>query len=360
MTFIKRVCDRAALLVMTTACVFSVTVPAGAALPCGPVSLGFGDSYNGQDGVARTHRGVDVAMGPGDSVSAPRGGTIKFAGRVPGAGGETILCVTLQTADGLVTLLPLERLDVGGGDTVGAGEPVGTLAASGDVSSPDPHLHLGLRRGDLYVDPSGLLAAPAVEEPGAGTPSEAPVPTPAAGLDSAPAHGGPVTTGSPVSAQGVSLGDGVTLAANAPHTAAQAVPAGVVSTRALRADVRTAAQPLAQGVALSAAAPVATAAAGADPVENLKRLTASAVLQAVAAVRGAGWPALAVFGVALITTTLMLGRRALERQISVDAPVSDRLGTLLQHVWTGATICGLTSCSGLLPSQSRSRIAQRR
>lgn len=360
MMFIKRVCNRAALLVVTTACVFSVTVPAGAALPGGPVSLSFGASYVGQDGVSRTHRGVDVSMPPGETVGAPRGGTVKFAGRVPGAGGGTVLCVTLQTSEGLISLLPLERLDVGGGDTVEAGGSVGTLAPSGDVSSPDPHLHVGLRRGDLYVDPCGLLAAPAAEQPGDGTPSEAPAPTPAGGSAPALAHGDPVATGSLEPAHGVSLGDGVTLAASAPHAAAQAVSARIMSTRAARADVHTAAQPLSQGVALSAAVPVTTAVAGADPVENLKRLTASAVLQVVAAVRGAGWPALAVLGVALITTTLMLGRRALERQISVDAPVSDRLGTLLQHVWTGATICGLTSCSGLLPSQSRSRIAQRR
>ena len=67
-----------------------------------PFSIG-DDPYAGGQ-----HRGVDIAGPLGAPVRAPAGGTVSFAGTVPG-GGRT---VTIQTADGYsVTLLHRPRRD---------------------------------------------------------------------------------------------------------------------------------------------------------------------------------------------------------------------------------------------------------
>jgi len=106
----------------------------------------------------KTHRGVDIAAAAGSAVGAPADGQVVFAGRVPADGGGTCGAVTIELADGLrVSCLPLAEVFVGQGVRVSASEAVGILAASGDDSSPEPHLHLGLRRGDEYLDPTGLL-----------------------------------------------------------------------------------------------------------------------------------------------------------------------------------------------------------
>lgn len=105
-----------------------------------------------------THRGVDLAAAAGAEAASPASGVITFAGRVPADGGGTCGAVTIELGDGLrVSLLPLGDVFVTAGDQVGAGEVVGTVADRGDDSCPGPHLHLGLRRGDTYLDPTGFL-----------------------------------------------------------------------------------------------------------------------------------------------------------------------------------------------------------
>lgn len=106
----------------------------------------------------KTHRGVDISGTAGDSVLAPADGRVVFAGRVPADGGGTCGAVTIEFADGFrVSVLPLADVRVGQGAEVVSGEAVGTLAAVGDDSSALPHLHLSLRRGDEYLDPTGSL-----------------------------------------------------------------------------------------------------------------------------------------------------------------------------------------------------------
>ena len=132
----------------------------------GSVALGFGAAYPGG-----THRGVDIVAAPGAGVSAPAAGTVSFAGQVPADGGGTCAAVTLELADGRrMSLLPLEAADVVIGECIEAGQAIGSLAASGDDSSPVTHLHVSLRSGDLYLDPGDLVSsavAVAVEPPAA-------------------------------------------------------------------------------------------------------------------------------------------------------------------------------------------------
>lgn len=153
--------------VIALACVVSSAHAAGWVAPvegCEIVTA-FGAVYSG-----KTHRGVDLAAPTGAEVSTPAVGRVTFAGRVPADGGGTCGAVTVEIADGLrVSLLPLEEVFVSTGEDLSAGEVVGTIAAAGDDSHAMPHLHLGLRRGDTYLDPTGLLPVvtrgPVVSEP---------------------------------------------------------------------------------------------------------------------------------------------------------------------------------------------------
>ena len=143
--------------------------PAGRSLRAAPCALGFGATYSAPDGTASTHRGVDLSAPAGAAVRAPLSGRVSFAGRVPGTGGGTILAVTIATSSGSLTLMPLSSAAVKAGMQLAEGESVGELAGTGDGSSASPHLHVGARKGDLYVDPMSLLVAPAAA-PAEGSP----------------------------------------------------------------------------------------------------------------------------------------------------------------------------------------------
>lgn len=141
-------------------------------VPRGEVMLGYGVVYG-----ECTHRGVDLRADAGESVSSPVDGTVTFAGTVPADGGGTCAAVTIETADGMrVSLTPLAETSVSEGCAVRAGERLGAVAAGGDSSSSGTHVHLSLRHGDVYLDPSDMLPvyAPPVPEP-------MPQPTAAAG-----------------------------------------------------------------------------------------------------------------------------------------------------------------------------------
>lgn len=124
------------------------------------VVLGFGSLYSAGEGGSSQHRGVDLAAAAAERVVAPLAGRVSFAGSVPGVGGGRVTAVTIETSRGKITLLPLERATVSRGEQVAEGAAIGTLAESGDGSSAGAHLHVGVREGDLYVDPLGLIAPP--------------------------------------------------------------------------------------------------------------------------------------------------------------------------------------------------------
>lgn len=113
-------------------------------------------------GVQRTHRGVDLAAMPGAAVLACASGVVTFAGAVPADGGGTVCAVTLALADGRrVSVLPLDDLTVSEGEELEAGAILGHASATGDGSTAEPHIHVGLRDGEEYLDPMSLLIPPA-------------------------------------------------------------------------------------------------------------------------------------------------------------------------------------------------------
>jgi murein DD-endopeptidase MepM/ murein hydrolase activator NlpD len=120
----------------------------------GPVIEGFDppDSPFGSG-----HRGIDIAVAVGTTVVAPADGTVTFAGPV---GGRRF--VTIEHADGLrSTVSFVEALRVRAGDVVLAGQPI-AASDTGHAGGSSPHVHFGVRIGDVYVDPLAYLSPPSV------------------------------------------------------------------------------------------------------------------------------------------------------------------------------------------------------
>jgi murein DD-endopeptidase MepM/ murein hydrolase activator NlpD len=100
---------------------------------------------------AAGHRGIDVAVPTGTSVSSPDDGVVFFAGMV---GGRPILSV--EHGDGLVSSFePLVAVVVAG-QPVRRGDLLGTVAPSAG-HCPIDCLHLGTRVDGRYVSPMVLL-----------------------------------------------------------------------------------------------------------------------------------------------------------------------------------------------------------
>lgn len=221
----------------------------------GALILGFGAAYPGG-----THRGVDIAAAAGSSVAAPAGATVAFAGQVPADGGGTCIAVTLELPDGRkLSLLPLAVSEVVTGESVEAGQTLGQLAGVGDDSSSEPHVHVSLRSGDLYLDPGDLVSSAVANR------AEVPASGPCVLSDSVGGEGGgtpaPVTPSSAERATGGSAtaapaSAGVTQVTEQPPGVASAVSALRLSVVSCRPAVADAGVP--ETSALKAAGPRAT------------------------------------------------------------------------------------------------------
>ena len=118
---------------------------AGNAMPvAGRLVRGF--NAPGEGGPAR---GITFAAPPGARVTAPCSGSVVFAAPFRSYGRMVILDCG---AGRHLVLAGMERLDVGGGQLIRAGEPVGVLPASGQ-----PSLYVEMRRRGEVVDPSGFI-----------------------------------------------------------------------------------------------------------------------------------------------------------------------------------------------------------
>lgn len=100
------------------------------------------------------HRGVDLAAHEGEEILAAAAGTVAFAGPVAGRG-----VVSIDHVDGIRTTYEPVDPAVGSGEVVTRGAVIGRL-------SPTPRtghglgsgLHWGARRGETYLDPTGLVS----------------------------------------------------------------------------------------------------------------------------------------------------------------------------------------------------------
>ncbi|HZC71747.1 MAG TPA: M23 family metallopeptidase [Jatrophihabitans sp.] len=96
------------------------------------------------------HLGVDLSAARGAVVRAAGAGVIRFAGPVAGRG-----VVVIAHADGISTEYEPVRPAVRVGSRVRPGQPIGVV--HGRHVGCTGCLHWGARRGEIYIDPLGLL-----------------------------------------------------------------------------------------------------------------------------------------------------------------------------------------------------------
>src|SRR5262245_56220547 len=98
------------------------------------------------------HLGADLAAAPGTPVRAAGAGTVVFAGLVA----NTRHVVVLHPGGLRTSYAFLRSVAVRRGQRVGRGAVVGTAGGTGENHAGQA-LHLGLRDGDVFVDPMGLF-----------------------------------------------------------------------------------------------------------------------------------------------------------------------------------------------------------
>ena len=115
----------------------------------GRVISGFGTGVNGE-----RNDGVNIIADHGTPFRAAGAGTVRYVGNELRGFGNLLL---IQHDDGFVTAYAhADRVTVERGQRVEAGQFVGHLGSTGDVS--EPQLHFEIRQGTRPVDPSGFLA----------------------------------------------------------------------------------------------------------------------------------------------------------------------------------------------------------
>lgn len=113
------------------------------------------------------HHGVDIANKTGTAVVAPASGIIRLA--VSDFTLEGGLIIIDHGFNIFSSMLHLSSVDVKPGDAVVQGQQIGAIGATGRATGP--HLHWGLRWGNVHVDPATLPGLPPL--PGAAAPAAA-------------------------------------------------------------------------------------------------------------------------------------------------------------------------------------------
>lgn len=99
------------------------------------------------------HRGVDLAGRAGQTVRTAAAGRVSFAGTLAGRGVVVVRHgVTRSTYEPVTASVQV-------GETVAAGQPIGTLQLASSHCSPAACLHWGLLEGEVYLDPLSLVGA---------------------------------------------------------------------------------------------------------------------------------------------------------------------------------------------------------
>ncbi len=254
----------------------------------GPVLLPYSFDPDHPYGAGQ-HRGIDVGGGAGETILAPAGGVISFAGTVPGSGKS----VTIITPDGWsVTLTQLGSIAVAKGAVVVEGGTIGTIGPSGDPEVSGAYVQLGVRHADDdqgYVDPQTLLpsrpaspSVPAVGDPGAPAPgASASTPASAAPVDGATASAAASAAAAPSTATATVVQGPAAQISAAPSPAAQGSAAPSPAAQAPAAQASAAQAPAAQASAAqgpAAQGPAAQSSSAPTPVAQGSAVHGSAAL----------------------------------------------------------------------------------
>jgi lipoprotein NlpD len=115
----------------------------------GKVIRGFSNGSGGKKGV---HTGINISAPRGTPVKAANNGIISRTEQIPGYG-KVIL---VRHQDGFISVYAhLDQITVKRGDTVAAGQKIGTVGKTGNVK--EPQLHFKLNKGKTPVDPTKYL-----------------------------------------------------------------------------------------------------------------------------------------------------------------------------------------------------------
>lgn len=119
----------------------------------GRISSEFGPRVHPVTGKQRPHNGIDVAGPVGAPIRAAADGTVTFAG-VRGGYGNLII---VDHGDGRETYYAHNSANgVSAGDRVSAGQHIGAVGATGQVTGP--HLHFEVRVNGTPVEPRDHVA----------------------------------------------------------------------------------------------------------------------------------------------------------------------------------------------------------
>jgi murein DD-endopeptidase MepM/ murein hydrolase activator NlpD len=119
------------------------------------VTAGFGERRTLNGVMPSQHYGIDLAGKVGAPVTASNAGKVVLVRDCWASGMSVVLW---HGANLYTTYLHLSRVSVGLDAHVARGELIGLVGKSGRASGP--HLHWGVRVGDLYVDPASVLRLP--------------------------------------------------------------------------------------------------------------------------------------------------------------------------------------------------------
>jgi murein DD-endopeptidase MepM/ murein hydrolase activator NlpD len=128
----------------------------GFALPRrAPITAHFGEERTMNHTKGSQHYGTDLAGRVGDPVLAANDGEVALVRDCWASGLSVVLW---HGAGTYTTYFHLSRAAVREGERVRRGQRLGVVGRSGRVTGP--HLHWGVRVGDLYVDPESVVRLP--------------------------------------------------------------------------------------------------------------------------------------------------------------------------------------------------------
>ena len=117
-------------------------------VPGGYITSNYGPRNPPKSGASSDHKGVDIGLGQGAPITAPRAGTVTSTSS--GGSGGNIL--KISHTDGTETrYMHLASFQVKKGAEVQKGDVVGLVGSTGNVTGP--HLHFEVKRGGTAEDP---------------------------------------------------------------------------------------------------------------------------------------------------------------------------------------------------------------
>ena len=112
------------------------------------VTSPFGDRNSPTAGASSNHKGIDIGAGSGSSIVAAASGTVTVSTYSDSAGNY----VTIDHGNGFHTVyMHASALYVKAGQKVSAGQQIAAVGSTG--YSTGPHLHFGIMKNGVYVNP---------------------------------------------------------------------------------------------------------------------------------------------------------------------------------------------------------------